>query len=337
MDRHNTSRNKGRKAPRARFHDYRAPGYYFITLTTYEDTMPLSEIRYPGEDYMRKDTMILPYHTPLGNRVREALERITTSCHLMRILRFVIMPDHIHFVLNVTKRLENPIGTHLARFSKECSAAFTNLAGLPTFTTLFTPFDDEIIFNFRQLDRAIKYTEDNPRRYLLRRMYPDLFRRYLQVVIGDHEYAAFGNIFLLRNPYLLPVRIHRRWSHEEFDSYIAQCRKEIDNGATVISPAIHKVEKEIFRMAIDSGSSVILLRDLSFDKRFKPQGELFDLCAEGRLLMLSPWPDNLSRRSNAGFTEFHQMNDFAAQIASISPSERLAFNFRGEQKRHRSG
>ena len=83
-------------------------------------------------------------------------------------------------------------------------------------------------------------------------------------------------------------------------------------------------------MAIDSGSSVILLRDLSFDKRFKPQGELFDLCAAGRLLMLSPWPDNLSRRSNAGFTEFHQMNDFAAQIASISPSERLAFNFRGE-------
>ncbi|MDE6693894.1 MAG: hypothetical protein K2K05_10965, partial [Muribaculaceae bacterium] len=135
---------------------------------------------------------------------------------------------------------------------------------------------------------------------------------------------------LLRNPYLLPVRIHRRWSHEVFDSYIAQCRKEINNEAIVISPAIHKVEKEIFRMAIDSGSSVILLRDLSFDKRFKPQGELFDLCAEGHLLMLSPWPDNLSRRSNAGFTEFHQMNDFAAQIASISPSERLAFNFRGE-------
>ncbi|MDE6693657.1 MAG: hypothetical protein K2K05_09755, partial [Muribaculaceae bacterium] len=68
-------------------------------------------------------------------------------------------------------------------------------------------------------------------------MYPDLFRRYLQVVIGGHEYAAFGNIFLLRNPYLLPVRIHRRWSHEVFDSYIDPCIKEINNEDLVISPA----------------------------------------------------------------------------------------------------
>lgn len=328
MNGQNTSRNKGLRAPRARFHDYRAPGYYFITMTAYNDTMPLSEIRYPGDEYMHKGSMILPDHTPLGNRVRERLERITDYCPLLKIRRFVIMPDHIHFVLNVTKRMEDPIGTHLARFSKECSAAYTDLAGLPTFTTLFSPFDDEIIFNFQQLERSIKYTEDNPRRHLLRRMYPDLFRRYMHVVIGGHEYAAFGNIFLLRNPYLLPVRIHRWWSREEFDSYIAQCRKEIDNGAVVISPAIHKVEKEIFRTAINSGRSVIQLRDLGFNNRFKPQGELFDLCAAGRLLMLSPWPDNLRRRSTAGSTEFHQMNDFAAQIASISSSERLSFNFR---------
>lgn len=328
MDGENTSRNKGLKAPRARFHDYRSAGYYFITLTAHEDTVPLSEVRYPGDEYMRKGTMIIPDHTPLGNRVREELDRITHHCPLLRILRFVIMPDHIHFVLNVTDRLEKPLGTHLARFSKECSGAYTFLADLSTFTTLFKPFDDEIIFNFRQLDRAIKYTEDNPRRYLLRRMYPDLFRRYLHVVIGGHEYAAFGNIFLLRDPFLLPIRIHRRWSREEFDSYITYCREEIDNGAVVISPAIHKVEKEIFRMAIDSGGSVILLRDLGFNNRFKPQGELFDLCAAGRLLMLSPWPDNLRRRSTAGYAEFHQMNDFAAQIASIPPSERIAFNFR---------
>lgn len=57
-----------------------------------------------------------------------------------------------------------------------------------------------------QLDRAIKYVEDNPRRYILKKRNPELFKRYLHLNIAGHEYAAFGNIFLLRELYLLPVR-----------------------------------------------------------------------------------------------------------------------------------
>ena len=183
------------------------------------------------------------------------------------------MPDHIHFVLQVISELDKPVGRYIAPFTKECSQAHTRLANLSSFTTLFKPFDDQIIFNKEQLDRSIKYIEDNPRRYLIRRQYPDLFQRHLNVVIGEHEYAAYGNMFLLKKPYLLPIRIHRNWSKEEFDRYAAYCGEEIAKGAIPISPAIHRVEKEIVRAAIDNGSSVILLRDLSFGERFKPSGE----------------------------------------------------------------
>ena len=134
-------------------------------------------------------------------------------------------------------------------------------------------------------------------------------------------------MFLLKKPYLLPIRIHRRWSKEEFDRYIAYCGAEIIKGAIPISPAIHKTEKDIIRKAIDGGSCVIILRDLGFNERFKPSGEYFDLCGAGRLLMLCPWPDNLRRRSDAGYDKFHQMNDFATAIASLPASARLSLRF----------
>lgn len=323
----NPSRNKKRQSPRADFHDYTASGYYLITITAYPGTPRLSAINMPSEVVIRKGEMIIPVNTELGECVRDELMAIPRKNPKLKIRRYVIMPDHIHFVLQVVSELDKPVGRYIAPFTKECSQAHTRLANLSSFTTLFKPFDDQIIFNKEQLDRAIKYIEDNPRRYLIRRQYPDLFQRHLNVVIGGHEYAAYGNMFLLKKPYLLPIRIHRNWSKEEFDRYAAYCSEEISKGSISISPAIHKAEKDIIRKAIDGGSSAIILRDLGFNERFKPSGEYFDLCGAGRLLMLCPWPDNLRRRSDAGYDKFHQMNDFAASIASLPATERLSLRF----------
>ena len=272
--------------------------------------------------------MIIPDNTALGECVKNALLALPQGNPALQIGRYVIMPDHIHFILNVISNLEKPIGKFLAPFTKACSEAYTRLLNLPAFTTLFKPYDDRIIFNPEQLSRAVKYIEDNPRRYLIKRQYPDLFHRYLHLIVGDHEYAAYGNIFLLKSIHLLPVRIHRRWTREEFSNYESYCLREIERGAIPISPAIHPAEKEIIRKAVSMGSSIILLRDLSFNERFKPSGEQFELCAAGRLLLISPWPDNLSRRSTAGYTEFHSMNDHAAAIAALPPTARFSISFR---------
>ncbi len=323
----NPSRNKKRQAPRADFHDYKAPGYYHITITAYVGTPRLSEISMPSNEMLRKRDMIIPDNTELGECVKNEMLAMSKGDPKLQIKRYVIMPDHIHFVLHVTDYLEKPIGNYIAIFTKCSSQSYTRLFNLSKFTTLFRPFDDEIIFNHEQLDRAIKYVEDNPRRYLLKRQYPDLFKRHLHIVIDGHEYAAYGNIFLLKGIYLLPIRVHRYWSQAEFDQYTTKCLEEIASGAIPITPAIHKVEKAIVKSAIDRGSSVILLRDLAFNERFKPQGEFFDLCAAGRLLLLAPWPDNLNRRSTAGYTEFHKMNDHAANIAFLPASARLSLRF----------
>ncbi len=69
---------------------------------------------------------------------------------------------------------------------------------------------------------------------------------------------------------------------------------------------------------------MIKLTAKGFGERFKPQGRDFDLCAEGRLLLLSPWPDDISEKSTAGYSEFHDMNDYALALSKMSSTSRMA-------------
>lgn len=305
-------------------HDYCSPSYYMITATAFPGMPPLSIISDVPIEKLKKDNMIIPDHTPLGEAIRKEFTNLPKFHPEFRILRFVIMPDHIHVIIHVKERLKRKLGQELAGFLGACSRHLQQITGSAELKTLFKPFHDRIICNINQLDKAIKYVEDNPRRYIIKRKNPDLFKRYLHLQIAGHEYAAYGNIFLLKGIYLLPVRIHRRWSEKEFNEYKENCLMEIEKGAIPISPAIHKAETEIMNKAIELGGNVIQLTDQGFEERFKPKGRKFELCAEGHLLLLAPWPENVGRKSTAGYTEFHLMNDLAATIASLPAATRLS-------------
>lgn len=315
---------KHRTSRRAFFHDYCEPGYYMITATTVPGSPPLSVIPDIPIENLRKGELIIPNHTPLGILVKNEITDIQKHHPEIRVIRFVVMPDHIHIVINVQSRLKRMLGRELAGFFGACSKHHSQILKDSGIKTLFQPFHDRIIYNLQQLDRAIRYVEDNPRRLILKRKYPDLFRRYLHLSLAEHEYAAYGNIFLLHEIYLLPVRIHRRWSEAEFRKYHEDSIREIEKGAIAISPAIHPAEREIMNAAIEMGSSVIQLTDQGFEDRFKPKGRKFELCAEGRLLLLAPWPENAGRKSTAGYTEFHKMNDLALAISRLPADARLA-------------
>lgn len=72
---------------------------------------------------------------------------------------------------------------------------------------------------------------------------------------------------------------------------------EVRAGGVLVSPFISPGEKDIARAALDAGGSVILMKPDGFEPRFKPKGHYFDLCAQGRLLILScaPTPAPLTR------------------------------------------
>ena len=313
-----------RDSRRSFSHDYCSPGYYMITASITDGSPALSMIPDIDLPELKRGEMIMPLPAELGKLIQKEIMDIPRHHREIRIMRFVLMPDHIHVVMGVKERLKRKLGNELAGFLGACSKHRMAICGDSELKTLFKPFNDRIIYNFQQLDRAIKYVVDNPRRLIIKRKLPDLFKRYLHLDIAGHEYAAYGNIFLLKGISLLPVRIHRRWSEQEFADYKNRCRVLISQGAIPISPAIHKAEKEIINSAVESGSSVILLKDQGFEERFKPKGKEFDLCSEGRLLLLAPWPENIGRKSTSGYTEFHKMNDLALAISSLPANSRLS-------------
>lgn len=315
-----------RHSRRSLKHDYKAKKDYLITSVINRDIsfIPLCVIPPVTESQLKSIDVITPKLSPLGEMIEKEILTIPTHHPEIQIIRHVIMPDHIHIVLKVTKILKRHLGNELAGFFGACTKHYNHLVGINQGKPLFDPFHDRIIYDSIQFDRAVKYVEDNPRRYVLKKRNPLLFRTYMNLRIGDRIYSAYGNIFLLRSIILLPVRIHRRWTKQEFEEYELQCIEKIENGAIPISPAIHHAEKKIFSTAIEMGSAVIKLIDMGFGERYKPQGKDFDLCVKGRLLLLTPWPDSKPGRSNAGYTEFHSMNDYALEISRISASSRMA-------------
>ena len=133
------------------------------------------------------------------------------------------------------------------------------------------------------------------------------------------HFQAIGNAGLLRWPVILPVQCSRRdfiyrrerlptggWKIirdaagvpiAEYDSpaFEEKCEDALAcarNGAVLVSPCISHGEREIARRAHVARARVIALRNKGFAPFEKPNGALFDHCAQGNLLMLAPaaWP-----------------------------------------------
>lgn len=135
-----------------------------------------------------------------------------------------------------------------------------------------------------------RYLADNPFRLAMKRARPEFLRVRLDVNVCGSICSAVGNLSLLSAPRKLRVRISR-----SIDPDLLECEKEsllaaAREGAVLVSPAISPGEKAITRAAFNEGLPLITLLDNGLDPMSKPSGERFRACAEGRLLILSPFP-----------------------------------------------
>ena len=151
-------------------------------------------------------------------------------------------------------------------------------------------FNDKLLLREGQLQRWLDYLADNPRRLLLKRARPDLLRVRLDVDVCGRTCSAVGNLALLSAPEKLRVRISRSIDPALLEQEKARLLAAARAGAVLVSPAISPGEKAITRAAFDEGLPLIVLLDNGLAPLQKPSGERFRACAEGRLLLLSPFP-----------------------------------------------
>lgn len=83
-----------RKSPRKEVYDYSLNGAYFITICTYNKQMILSEI-IPNKAHSIPDVKL----TNIGKKVEATLTNIKKQNQGFEVRNYVIMPNHIHFIL----------------------------------------------------------------------------------------------------------------------------------------------------------------------------------------------------------------------------------------------
>ena len=178
-------------------------------------------------------------------------------------------------------------------------------------------YNDHILSNQGELDRWRHYLADNPRRLFLRRQFPDLFRVSFGLRIGPFCCSAVGNRFLLGYPQRKQVQCSTHFYEEDIQKAVAGYMAAARGGAVLVSPAISEGEKRTMRTAFDARLPLILITADGLGSYSKPGGAFFDACAEGRLLILSPF-EHTNRKVKLTRQMCMQMNELARIIAEAA-------------------
>ena len=199
--------------------------------------------------------------------------------------------------------MEKPLGKVLLGVKQACNKAFREVMPVEFVTVaqqhaqrsrenglLFAKgFNDQILLRDGQLERWLTYLKDNPRRLLMKRENPDLFRVQRGLAFAGLSFSAIGNRFLLEKPLRIQVQCSRSISESDLQVKMNECLRAARQGAVLVSPAISKGEKAIMRAAFEEGLPLIYLQENGFTDLAKPGGKRMDACAKGQLLILAPW------------------------------------------------
>ena len=160
-----------------------------------------------------------------------------------------------------------------------------------------TGYNDQILLEDGQLDNWLHYLDDNPRRLAIKRLHPDYFTTMHYRDIAEWHCQLVGNSFLLDIPDMAAVIVHSAYSDKEYEDYKQKWLACGERGGVLVSASIATREKEVMREAMNRGYRLILVRENGFPPLYKPAGESFDACSDGRLLQVSPWEYHMQRRT----------------------------------------
>lgn len=336
----------------------RERGIYLITIVTHGRKHVFGELNLDPH----QPAVVL---TKLGQYVEQAWADTvaiqTDSGRHIRSLGCQVMPDHFHGVLEVLEPMDSPLDTIIRDFKAVCTKQYRalyqpNLAD--TIDDGIEPLfddnnDDTICYRQGQLENIIRYVADNPRRAVMRALYPDMFQRRQHLVIDGHDYAAYGNLFLLRRPWKEQVFCHR-WqmingqrnydkryeTTDEFQMRRTAWVQAAKDGAVLVTPGISKGEQLLVKDCIEQALPLIQLQKEPIPNGWNPELNRQHLCEMGQLLILSPW--NLSAMGDVerldmfngndastvvpaatDYSQFHNLNTLAARLCEHTIQMRI--------------
>ena len=154
-----------------------------------------------------------------------------------------------------------------------------------------------------QLPNTIRYLDMNPQRLATKRLKPGYFRVQREIMIGGRNYDGVGNTMLLTAETYAVVHVRsmmvkaaENGDAEQLRNYKNSCVLAARKGAVMVSPFISEHEKQVMQVLLREQLPFVYLADNGFRDYYKPADALFDACAAGRVLILSPWPYDAGKR-----------------------------------------
>lgn len=279
-------------------HDYTSRCIYLLTICTVGRHALFGTLQQADANHAT------PWVQPstLGMSVIDQWSAIGIEQPQIKSLAFQLMPDHVHGILFVTERLPRHLGHYVSRFKSKCTQAMHNMSVYSetqsrTETLWEEGYNDRILTGKGQLKDWVNYLHDNPRRLWVKRNHPEWFTAHHGITIGSTTTTVMGNQFLLDYPYKVAVQCSRHMSDADIEAACSRFISMARDGAVLVSPCISPGEKEVMRRAFEAGLPQIILLENGFAPLQKPSGRQFDACAEGRVLLVAPWPHHNDKRT----------------------------------------
>ena len=173
-----------------------------------------------------------------------------------------------------------------------------------------------------QLKAMMRYVQMNPQRLATKRLMPGFFRVQKGIEIAGRSYDGVGNVALLHAGSYDVVHVRSIWvkaaqrgDRQNLRDYMNSRVLKARKGVVMVSPFISPQEKQVMQVLLDEQRPFILLADNGFREYYKPSDNLFDACAEGRLLILSPWQYDAGKR-HISRADCQALNAMAEEIAA---------------------
>ena len=305
---------------RSQWHDYSSPRIYMLTLVTMNRQRLFGTLI--GDPH-------LPLHTSgaasvklseLGLSIlRDEIPKISHYYPMVEVWKVCVMPDHLHIIVTVKEQM--PAGKHLGivikGFKQGCNKAYWHIFNLTSIhPALFEPnYCDKILSDPGQLDRWKHYLDDNPRRLLIKTSNPAFFSVRHHLAINGRPCVGIGNPFLLDIPDKEAVVVHRRDDDNEYARKRDVWMTTGANYGVLVGAFISPREREVKQMAIENGYFLIQLTNEGIGPYYKPRGMDFDACADGRMFIVSPWPEAVPEKNGITRQECLALNALATQMA----------------------
>ncbi len=302
-------------------YDYSTARAYMVTLKMHPQAEPLS--------VLAPETELGITYTPLTAPFTEVIIKRLVAYFRggVSVRRFILMPNHIHILFYLKKGPEQR-RTNLIIVVEKCikflTEAYHQIHGPSTFRPLNTSWDDSIAFTPEAARRMRQYIDENPFR-THRRKTSDFCKCRTYHAKDGRQWWYYGNLSLVKLPTILAVECSRKISPgaplwKEWHTAAATITTTGAGIGTFMSPC----EKSVQTTILQNGGSLIILLPQGISPYWHPGAEMEALCAQGRILYLTPFAfeaaqasaSELYQRCHAGGGLKELMSQLACNIPS---------------------